>query len=209
MSETTRARCGDRWASESGTTLIETAIAVAILVGVLAGLMSMVTVTTKLTENEGHLSARTAEYAQDKMEQLLALAYSDAVSNTTLTLTASSGGTGLVQGGSADPSAPAAKYFDYLKEDGTPMCPCAGTAAPANWFYERVWKIEVIPTNCREDPGDGCLKQITVTATAARSVGRAPGSGDEWSVTAAMVASGPGRRWSWDPVHRDTKVVTA
>ena len=29
------------------------------------------------TENQGHLAARTTEYAQDKMEQLLVLAYGD------------------------------------------------------------------------------------------------------------------------------------
>jgi len=48
---------------ERGTTLLETTIAAAILLVVLVGLLSMATVATSLTENEGHLAARTAEYA--------------------------------------------------------------------------------------------------------------------------------------------------
>src|SRR5262249_16112353 len=119
-----------------------------------------------LTENEGHLSARTAEYAQDKMEQLLALAYTDAVSDTTQVPTTSSGGTGLVAGGSSDPTAPVAQYVDWLKQAGSPMAPCRGTTAPSGWFYERVWQVST-------PAGTTNLKQITVTATVATSVGRA------------------------------------
>src|SRR5215467_2472138 len=53
--------------SERGTTLVETAIALAILLVVMAGLLSMAAFATSLTENQGHLAARTTEYAQDKM----------------------------------------------------------------------------------------------------------------------------------------------
>jgi hypothetical protein len=160
-----RQACAPRdLAAESGTTLIETSIAAAIMLVVVAGLMSLITVATSLTENEGHLSARTAEYAQDKMEQLLALAYTDAISDTTTIPTTGSGGTGLTVGGSSDPNAPVAQYFDYLKQDGSPMCPCTGLTAPSGWFYARVWQISMPSTN---------LKQITVTATVASSVGRA------------------------------------
>jgi hypothetical protein len=151
-------------ASERGTSLIETSIATAILLVALVGLMSMITVATKQTENEGHLSARAAEYAQDKMEQLLSLAYTDAISDTTVIPTAITGGTGLIVGGSVNTAAPVAKYFDYLQQDGTPMCPCAGVAAPAGWFYERVWQITNPSPN---------LKQITVKATVASSIGGA------------------------------------
>jgi hypothetical protein len=150
--------------SEKGTTLIETAIATAILLVTMTGLMGVISVATAITENEGHLSARTAEYAQDKMEQLLALAYSDAVSDTTAIPTTIAGGTGLAVGGSTAPAAPVAQYFDYLRVDGTPLCPCAGTAAPAGWFYERVWQVTSPSAN---------LKRITVTATVLTSVSNA------------------------------------
>jgi hypothetical protein len=156
----------ERLAGEQGTTLIETAIAAGILLTVLIGLMSVISFSTAITENEGHLSARAAEYAQDKMEQLLALAYTDAVSDTTQIPTANAGGSGLAIGGSSDPSAPVALYLDFLKQDGTPLCPCAGVTKPANWFYMRVWSIAI-------PPGRANLKQITVTTTVASSVGKA------------------------------------
>ena len=149
--------------SEDGFSIVETVIATAILLVVLVGLMSAMGMAAALTENEGHLSARAAEYAQDKMEQLLALSYSDAASDTTQIPTASSNGAGLVLGGSQNPSTPVAKYVDYLDSDGKPLCPCAGTTVPAGWFYKRVWEIST-------PAGSTNLKQITVTAIVVRSV---------------------------------------
>jgi hypothetical protein len=133
------------------------------LLVVLVGLMSAMGVAAALTENEGHLSARAAEYAQDKMEQLLALAYSDTTADTTQIPTALANGAGLAPGGSQNPATPVAKYVDYLDSDGKPLCPCSGTTVPAKWFYKRVWEIST-PT------GTTNLKQITVTAVVARSV---------------------------------------
>jgi len=39
--------------------------------------MALFAVSMVTTENQGHLQARASEYAQDKMEQLLSLAYTD------------------------------------------------------------------------------------------------------------------------------------
>jgi hypothetical protein len=144
--------------------LIEMAFACAILIVVMTGLMSVMGLATALTENEGHLSARAAEYAQDKMEQLLALSYSDAVSDTTVIPTASTGGTGLAIGGSSNVQAVAAKYVDYLDADGKPLCPCSGTTEPTGWFYKRVWQVST-------PPGSTNMKQVTVAAIVARSHG--------------------------------------
>jgi Tfp pilus assembly protein PilV len=148
--------------SERGTTLIETAVATAILLVVMVGLLSMAALATTYTENHGHLEARTTEYAQDKMEQLLALAYSDAVSDTTVFPAATSGGAGLAIGGSTTTSAPVNQYVDWLAYDGTLLG--GGTTQPATWFYERVWQVS--------QPSSG-IKQIKVTATVRSSVGRA------------------------------------
>jgi len=153
-----------RMKSNAGLSLIETVIATAILLVVLCGLMSAMSMAAVLTENEGHLSARAAEYAQDKMEQLLALSYSDTTSDTTQIPTTTANGVGLTPGGSQDPNAPAAKYVDYLDSDGKPLCPCSGTTAPSSWFYKRVWEIAT-------PAGTTNLKQITVTAIVARSIG--------------------------------------
>jgi hypothetical protein len=163
-----------RLSREDGTTIIEVVISSAILVTLMAGLMSLVGLSINTTENQGHLAARTTEYAQDKMEQLLALAYGDALSDTTVFPATTSGGTGLAIGGSANPASPIAKYVDYLDQSGN-LCgtasalaaaaPCAapvGTTAPTNWFYQRVWSVSSAGTN---------LKQITVTATIARGFG--------------------------------------
>lgn len=148
--------------SERGTTLIETAIATAILLVVMVGLLSMAALATTYTENHGHLDARTTEYAQDKMEQLLALAYTDAVTNTIVFPAATSGGTGLAVGGGTDTSNPVDGYVDWLAQDGSLLG--GGETQPANWFYERVWQVS--------NPFSG-IKQITVTATVRTSLGRA------------------------------------
>jgi Tfp pilus assembly protein PilV len=148
--------------SERGTTLVETMVAAAILLVLLTGLLSMVGLATTYTENHGHLEARTAEYAQDKMEQLMALAYTDAVSDTAHEVTATSGGTGLAVGGSTDTSAPVAGYVDWLDKDGQHLG--GGTTAPGAWFYERVWQIT--------SPASG-IKEISVTATVKSAVGNA------------------------------------
>ena len=163
-----------RLAREEGSSIIEVVISSAILVTLMAGLMSLLGLSINTTENQGHLAARTTEYAQDKMEQLLALAYGDVASDTTVFPASASGGTALAVGGSANPATPATKYVDYLDQSGN-LCgsasalaaaaPCpapVGTAAPDNWFYQRVWAVSSAGTN---------LKQVTVTATIARGFG--------------------------------------
>lgn len=156
---------------EEGTSILEVVIASAILVTLMAGLMSLVGLAISTTENQGHLAARTTEYAQDKMEQLLALTYGDTTSDTRVFPAASSGGTGLAVGGSSDADAPVALYVDYLEENGD-LCVAgnaecgapSGTTPPTGWFYKRVWQITQVSTD---------LKQVTVTATIARGFGGA------------------------------------
>src|SRR5437016_7186614 len=82
--------------SQAGISLIETMIALGLLLIAAAGIMTMATVAMTTTENQGHLAARTAEYAQDKMEQLLALQYPDGKTDTTVFPSVVTGaGTGL------------------------------------------------------------------------------------------------------------------
>ena len=123
----------ERLTSEKGTTLIETAVASGILLVVMAGLMGMASLATTLTENQGHLGARTTEYAVDKMEQLQELTYGDAQSNTTVFPSVNNGGTGLAVGGSSNPAAPVVGYADYLDSNGNILCtvanPCVAVAS--------------------------------------------------------------------------------
>ena len=149
--------------AESGTTLVETVVASALLLVVATGLLSTIPVATAITENHGHLGARTTEYAQDKMEQLLVLAYADTTSDTRVFPATPTGGTGLGVGGSSDPAAPATGYVDYLDANGN-LLTVTGNTAPNGWFYKRVWAVSTPSTN---------LKQVTVSVTVASSIGGA------------------------------------
>jgi hypothetical protein len=157
----------NRLRREDGTTLIEVTIAAALLLVVMAGLMGMAAMATSITENQGHLGARTTEYAVDKMEQLQELTYGDAQSNTTVFPSLKVGGTGLTVGGSSDPAAPVVGYADYLDQNGNILCsvatPCVAVP-PATWYYKRVWQVSTPSAN---------LKQMTVTTIVKTSVARA------------------------------------
>lgn len=163
-----------RLTSETGMSLIEVTIACAILLVVMAGLMGVAALATSITENQGHLGARTTEYSVDKMEQMLELTYGDAQSNTTVFPSLNSGGTGLggllatgTSVGSSDPATPVVGYADYLDQGGNVLCtvatPCTATP-PATWFYKRVWQISTPSPN---------LKQITTTTIVRASFARA------------------------------------
>src|SRR5438045_3929528 len=161
-----------RLAKEDGLTIIETAIASAILRVVMVGLLSMATLATTYTENHGHLEARTTEYAQDKMEQLLALAYTDEASDTVVFPAAALGDTGLKVGGTIDLSAtPTDHYVDWLAQNGTLLG--GGTTAPSNWFYKRVWQVTCAVAPCSDTVPTTGVKQLTVVATVRSAVGGA------------------------------------
>jgi hypothetical protein len=168
--------------SQSGMSLLETLIAIALLLVATGGIMSIAMVATSTTENQGHLSARTTEYAQDKMEQLISLAYGDSTTDTTVFPANNAGGTGLSIGGSSDPNAPVAGYVDYLDRSGNPLAAGAG-AAPAGWYYVRVWQISA-------PAGTSNLKQITVTSKVQAAVGSS-GTGALPQSTVASLKTNP------------------
>jgi len=161
---------------QAGMSLLETMIALAILLIVAAGIMGLATTATSTTETQGHLASRTTEYAQDKMEQLLALKFCDGPTNGTDTTVfpavVNAGGTGLagcnnpggnpptaLAGGSLNTGTPTNGYVDYLDASGNLV------SSTANWEYIRVWQISV-PT------GSSGLKQVSVLAQAHFSIGK-------------------------------------
>jgi type II secretory pathway pseudopilin PulG len=161
--------CNRSTKSQAGISLIETVVALGLLLIAAAGIMTMATVAMSTTENQGHLAARSAEYAQDKMEQLLALQYPDQFTDTTVFPSALTGaGTGLTPGGGLNPNAPVAGYSDYVDASGNPV------AAGGNWLYIRVWQItenaaiklktiSVLTQVRSEIGGTGALPNSTVT----------------------------------------------
>lgn len=140
-----------------GFSLLETMVGLSLLLVVAAGMMPLATVAFSMSENQGHLASRAAEYAQDKLEQLMALSFGDTVSDTRVFPATDTGGSGLTIGGSSNPAAPVAQYVDYLDVDGA-LIASANGAPPQGWFYQRVWQVAV-------QNGNANLKRITVTAT--------------------------------------------
>jgi prepilin-type N-terminal cleavage/methylation domain-containing protein len=140
---------------ETGFSLLETMVALMIVLVAAAGLLPLGIVAFSTSENQGHLSARAAEYAQDKLEQLMALSYGDTTSDTRVFPALDVGGSGLTIGGSVNLAAPVPMYVDYLDIDGA-LIPSANGAPPNGWYYQRVWQVTSPKAN---------LKQVTVTAT--------------------------------------------
>ena len=140
-------------------------MAVAILLVALAAVMSLFTVAVSQNANQGEFATRATEYAQDKMEQLLALNYVDAATNTTVYPPTPGGGTGLggaaIAVGSAvggiNTASPVNGYVDYLGANGNLLPNATG------WFYKRQWQIDQVATD---------LKRISVIATVRSQAGR-------------------------------------
>lgn len=142
---------------ESGMTLIETLIAGIVLMVGIVGLMGAYTVSITQNWNQGDRATRTTEYAQDKMEQLMALSFSDTASNTAVYPPTTTGGTGLTPGGGITLSSPVTGYVDYVDDTGTQQTSAAAAT------YIREWTITENAANN--------LKTITVVTTALTSLG--------------------------------------
>lgn len=151
---------------ESGVTLIETMTVVLLLMIMAAGMTAVFGFCTGTNKSQGDIATRTTELAQDKMEELMALNFGDANTDTTV-FPAGVGGTGL--GGAMAPSttlgsttqgAPVAGFVDYLDAKGNLLAGAAGA------FYTRQWSITTNAT--------GKLKTILVV-TFASNTGGGPG----------------------------------
>ncbi len=147
-----------------GFTLIEVMIAMVILLISLASLLGMFSAAVGYNANQGDSATRVIEYAQDKMEQLLALNFTDATTNTRVYPPFGLGGTGLggnmaanTTVGGVTPGSPVTGYVDYLTATGTLQ------TTATNAFYVRQWSISTGATTN--------LKTITVMVQALKSLG--------------------------------------
>ncbi|TAM83077.1 MAG: hypothetical protein EPN47_06460 [Acidobacteria bacterium] len=178
-------------ANESGVTLIETLIAVLIAaVGLFSvgGLIFQGTVTNK---NQGTEVTRAAIYAQDKMEKLLSLNFSNCTqaasaqpsSCNTTNVTAAGWTEGLLAGGAIGPSVQATcpgsgasvGYIDFLDGNGiqlpgsTAATSCSAVT-PSTISYVRMWQIMDVAST-----GGPILKQISVAVYSQSAVNTSSG----------------------------------
>jgi len=149
---------------QRGVSLLETLIATAILLVGVAGVMSLLGFSVLQNANQGENATRTTEYAQDKMESLLALSYNDSASDTRTYPTATTGGSGLggsmaasATVGGVDISSPVTNFVDYVNTQGTV------SSSSTNAAYIRVWRITTDST--------ARVKTITVVAAAMSTTG--------------------------------------
>jgi Tfp pilus assembly protein PilV len=138
MTHISRAKTGKK--NERGFSVLEAMIASFIMLVGIGGLMALFVVAAAKNSGQGDQATRTTEYAQDKMEQLLALSYTDTSSTTVGSTTVPSGGVGLTDGGSVPPATAVAGYVDYIIPSST-SAPDGISATAAGALYTRQWSI--------------------------------------------------------------------
>jgi Tfp pilus assembly protein PilV len=149
MTHTLEAKTGK--SNERGFSILEALIASMVLLIGISGLMALFVVAAAKNAGQGNQATRCTEYAQDKMEQLLALQYGDASSNVVGSVTSPTGGPGLsgtagTTVGSVVPASPVTSYVDYVnKNDTTDPDGISGTASGAQ--YMREWSIQTNAAN--------------------------------------------------------------
>src|SRR5207249_1882405 len=145
---------GRLWKDEGGIGLIETLLAMLILTVGMAATLSLFALSMSGSHEQGNVGSRTTTYAEAKMEEILAVPYSNTTMNTAVWPTGAMGGIGLANGGGVDPANPVTNpvCVDYLNFQGTRV------ASTEDWFFIRQWLIQT--------DGTGNLKTITVRVTA-------------------------------------------
>ena len=115
--------------------MLEVLMAALILFIVSAGVLGLLSFATLQNSSGGEQGTRATEYAQDKMEQLMGLSFSDTASDATSYPTSASGGVGLTAGGSINKSSPVTGYVDYIDGTGAP------TNVSTRASYMREWLV--------------------------------------------------------------------
>lgn len=157
--------------NERGFSIIEAMIASMILLVGIGGLMALFTIAAAKNAGQGNQATLCTEYAQDKMEQLLALQYTDTSSEVVGANTICGGATpctgyngtyafGLTTGGAAGSSTtnaggyvtPVVGYVDYVNQYDT--TDTGGISPSANYStypaqYVREWQISTAVSNVK------------------------------------------------------------
>ena len=150
---------------ETGSTLIEVLVAMTIMAtGVLT--MSQLFLMSTMSNNTARNDTYATVLAEQKIEQLRSLAYgfdmaglpvSDTDSNTAVSPTGSSGGTGLQPSPATALQENTVGWVDYINSQGAIVG--NGMNVPATAMYIRRWSVEPLPTN----PNNTIIIQVLVT----------------------------------------------
>lgn len=160
MTRILRAKSGMK--NERGFSILEAMIACVIMIIGIAGLMALFMVAAAKNAGQGDQATRCTEYAQDKMEQLMALSYTPTSMDTTSSVVGASttpngcSACGLTAGGSVSPAAPVANYVDYVNPNSaTATNPDGISGSSTGALYMREWSIS--------DSGAGATNVKTIT----------------------------------------------
>ncbi len=138
---------------ESGMTLVETMIALLILAFGLLAMTQALVFSVAISKTYGRDATKATASANDKMQELTSLQFTDTTTNITVTAPFPANGVGLLAGGSIPPAGTANGYVDYLDFSGTRTTQAAAA-------YTRQWQII--------DDGAN-IKRIIVVVTSNRS----------------------------------------
>ena len=163
--------------SERGVTLVETMIAVLVAFVVMASLGAVIFSAMVANKDQGTEVTRMTALAQEKVEQLGRLAYTDTTTNTTL-ISDAGWSIGLTANSSTDltqlSACPASGsvnvgYVDFLDNTGQPLPGVCSTILATNWGYQRRWQVTTVS-------GVTGLKQITVAVYSRNAVNAGGGT---------------------------------
>ena len=157
---------------ERGVSLVETMIAVLVAFIAMSSIGAVIFSAMVANKNQGAETTRMTALAQEKVEQLVRLGYTDVTTNTTL-ITDTGWPIGLTANSLTDlnqlgacPGVGSANigYVDFVDNNGQPLAGACSAAVASGFGYERRWKITTVSAG---PPG---LKQITVVVYAPNAV---------------------------------------
>jgi prepilin-type N-terminal cleavage/methylation domain-containing protein len=176
-----------------GFSLIETVVATSILAVAVAALAQVFAIATRANVG-AHATTYAAILAEQKMEQLRALAWSFDAAGTTVSDTTTdttsvperpTGGRGLTPSPAGALTTNVDGYCDFVDASGTVLG--GGTAPPANTVFIRRWSIDPLPG----DPTNALVLQVLVTRNRSRGANAAARLPEEARLVSVRTRTAP------------------
>ncbi len=130
---------------QRGFSLLEAMVASFIMLIGIGGLMALFVIAAAKNAGQGDQATRTTEYAQDKMEQLMALNFNDSTTLGVGSASTANGCTGCGLAGPGSVTSAVTNYVDYVNPtNATPI-----TASSTGALYVREWSVATTSTNVK------------------------------------------------------------